>query len=136
MANEQTLWTAIVSLVEADTGTGGLVELTARTNPLVEWSDIGLNTRPITAGILLDITPRPPTAVPLTIRGRFSALVDASDAGIESDLLDRLEAVLTNPAFTSLGLDVAVYVRRRRDNSPLERGARRKDMDLDFEYDR
>jgi len=136
VANENDLWNACVALAEADTGGGGLVALSGKSNPLVQWGDSGMNSRPIVAGQLSPVRPRSPTGTHLNVSARFSAFVDGDDAGLETDLLDRLEAILTQPAFDAQGLDVAVVSRGRRDLAPLEQGSRRKDLELLLEYDR
>jgi hypothetical protein len=132
VVNETDLRKAIVAIAEADTGAGGVATLIAKTHPVVRWGDRAMRDRPIVTVYFGTTTYRSPRRDPLTVPATFSAFVEAGANGLEDEVLDRLVAVLTAPAFKAQGLDVAPFPRRRRDMAALEEGGQRKDLDMDF----
>ncbi len=136
-ANEADLRSAIFALVEADNGVSGIVTLFKKKHPIVRWGSTGHRTKPIIALYFYDAAPRRPTDDPLDVFASFDIEVTEEDAntGLESKTADRLVAVLTNPAFTVRGLDVAPYWGHRRNLSEIT-GGQRLVVEARFKFNR
>ena len=135
MHNEWDLQAATVTIVEADTGEGGMVALAGRPDPMVEWGDSGMGRRPVVA-LFIDPELGGGTGRPLVGEMRLSVRVGDGALGLESRLLDRLEEVLTPQAYAALGLDVDLTWRGRPDLSSLEESGKRRDGIVEFRMTR
>jgi len=136
MASETDLRRAILALAAADTGTGGLVKLLAKAHPIVRYGSTGARAKPIVTLLFYDAAPRPPTLDSLDVWAQFDIEVSEAALGLEDKVADRLGVVLTNAAFTSKGLDAAVFWGRRRNLSELAEGGQRKVVEARFKLHR
>lgn len=132
MANEWTLWLAVVAIVEADTGVGGIVTLTAKPTPLVPWGHPLMTTLPIIAGSRGESRPLSPDNGKLVVPMTFDVFAKLQSADLPTTVRDRLEAVLTYDNLLARGVDAAPTVRRRRSLPELEQGGQREAVDIDF----
>ena len=133
MANEWTLWAAIVAIVKADTGPGGIVTLLGQAAPLKQWGDPGMSARPIIAGSLGERTPLSPTEGHYRVPVTFDVFADPGSGDLPMRTLDRLEVVLTAVNLAAQGVDAAPFVRRRRSLPQMTtQGGQREAVDIDF----
>ena len=132
MANEWTLWVAIVRIVEADTGVGGVRTLMGKAHPLVMWGDAGMNTLPIIAGSRGESRPLSPDEDRLIVPMTFDVFMAGGTGSLPTTVRDRIEAVLTYGNLLARGVDAAPTVRRRRSLPELEQGGQREAVDIDF----
>ncbi len=118
--SEKLLRIAIVAICEADTGPGGLVELHGNlADPVREWGDTGLGRRPITTLQVLPGRLYGGTGNAMTGSIRLVHWVGVAAGGLESDIADRLEQVLTVAALLEQGLDCLLHDYGRNDVSEL-----------------
>lgn len=131
MANEWSLWAAIVAIVEDDTGVGGIVTMMGKTHPLVQWGDSGMNTYPIITGLLGTRRHLSPTEKRDMVPVTFDVFVPDGTGDLAIRVLDRIEARMTNVTLAAEGVDVAVFRRERRSLPQLAPG-QREAVDIDF----
>lgn len=136
MANEWTLWAAIVAIVEEDTGASGLVGIFGKPHPLVLWGDSGMNSKPILVASMgvrstVSATDRQ-WVIPIT----FNAIGGAASNELLLRGLDRLELILTANNLAAKGVDAAPFVRRRRSLPELTMGGQREASEIDFRLKR
>jgi len=141
MANETTLWNAIVEIIEADSTTVGVPGLIGKTHPLVNWGSRGMNQRPIIAAYLATHTPRRGSRDALQIGATFDVFVDDNSTGLAGLVGDRLETILTNTEFQSTARTVAVDAAPReaplrRYQPELDEGRTRLTLDWEFRLNR
>jgi hypothetical protein len=129
-----------MQIARGDTGAGGLAGpggLVGKDVPLVrweDWSDLEDTDRALPIATVEMIAGVPNTGAPpmLRVTAQFDAWVLRNSEGLESRILDRLEAIMTSPAFASEGLDVAPTAGIRRFWSGFDDGRRRESLDMDF----
>lgn len=141
MANETTLWNAIVEIVEADSTTVGIPGLLGKANPLVAWGDRGMNDRPIIAAYTAVLTPRQGSVDQLQIAATFDIFIDDDSTGLAASVGDRLEDILTNTEFSSSVRTVSVDAAPqadpvRRYQPELDEGRTRLTLDWEFRLTR
>ena len=134
--NEHDFLSAAMTLARNDTGAGGLVSLTGQTVPMVRFFDIGRATLPITT--VYTYGSRLAQGIPEAwfIDVSFDAWVEYGSEGLEYDLLDRVEAILTTPAFKAEGLDVSADMVRRYSFTETIEGRRRAGIDMNVRLTR
>lgn len=122
---------ACMELARADTGAGGLVPLTGKDVPVVRDKDPD-ELDPPEIGVRF-LGGRQSAGVPEELAGilAFPMAVPMGSEGLEDDLLDRLEAVLTQQGFQAEGLDVRLGRWRVRDLQALSEGSRRYEAEVD-----
>lgn len=136
MASERDLRRAIVAIGKADSGTGGLVDLVGQATPVVRAGDRGARSRPWVT-VQFPVTRRHGAQGDLSYAlGQFDVAVDAAAGGLESQIADRLETVMSNGNFDGQDLDVAPVPGIRRDTSDLEEGGQRLTLEIDFLFNR
>jgi hypothetical protein len=74
---------------------------------------------------VVESTPNNGAPEKLEMLVQMDAVVPDASEGLEVILADRLEAVLTTPAYSAKGLDLTLTLSSRRDNTGLEDGRRR-----------
>jgi len=137
MNTEHDLVRVAMSIARADTGVGGLVTMTGQTVPLVQFHQIGRVTLPIITVYVIVSRVAQGTPLSLFTDIQFDAWVEHGSEGLAYELLDRIEAILTTPAFKSYGLDVASDVRSRYAlYFDQTEGRRRASMDMLFRLKR
>ena len=140
MDNEADIRLALAEIVEADTGTGGLVTLTGKARPMVSWGDKGMNSRPIITYYVPNSRRRHGTKDALVLDAQFDAHVDLSSTGLEEQLIDRLETIITHTNLSSTArtnpVDVAPYWGARRELPELDEGRRRLTLECQFWFNR
>lgn len=131
--NEYDLLLAIINIGRTDTGAGGLVELTGKAVPIVKLYDLAradvegevpATHRPPIATVLFVVgDPALGTNEQLTINVQLDAYAEPRSEGLEAQMMDRIEQILTGPNFSSQGLDVGVTkgLRRRLDEAETGR---------------
>jgi len=138
MVNEHDLLLAIMEIGRGDIGTGGLVTLAGKTVPIVKFADIA---RADSEG--LDVEHGPPILTVTVMNGdhmhgtadqldtlvQFDGVVEPGSEGLEAQMIDRIEQIMTGPNFAGEGLDVGVTKGQRRRNDNLESGRVRLTMD-------
>jgi hypothetical protein len=131
---EYDLLLAIMEIARGDSGAGGLIPLTGgKTVPVIRWRDRIRegNEPPIVACQVFLATRNTGAPEKLICSVQFDAVVPEASDGLEAQLIDRVEEVLTPQAFLVEGLDVDPNPGARRQLSPLEEGRRR--LGLDFQ---
>jgi hypothetical protein len=139
MPNEHSVILAIMNIGRADTGLGGIVPLTGgKTVPIVQFADVA---RADDEGAAVEH--KPPIVTVTTITGDpgtgttdFLGVVVQVDAwanrrseGLDAQMMDRMEQILTGPNFTTEGLDVGVSRGQRRRLDEIESGRHRLSQD-------
>ena len=134
--NEHDFLSAAMTLARNDTGAGGLVVLTGQTVPMVRFFDIGRVSLPITT--VYTYGSRLAQGLPEAwfIDVSFDAWVEHGAEGLEYDLLDRIETILSTPAFKAKGLDVSADMVRRYELTDSIEGRRRAGMDMNVRLTR
>jgi hypothetical protein len=132
--NEYDLILAIMEVGRGDTAPGvGLVALTGKTVPIIRWRDLVqiVNEPPIVAAQIFSADRNSGAPEKLLCGVQFDAIVPHGSEGLESQIADRIETIMTVTNFLAEGLDVEIDVRQRR---PLdfEEGRRRIEMDFDM----
>ena len=132
--NEYDLILAIMEVGRGDTVPDvGLVALTGKTVPIVRWRDLVqiVNKPPIVAAQVFSADRSSGAPEKLLCGVQFDAIVLHGSEGLESQMADRIEEIMTVTTLLAEGLDVQVDVRQRR---PLdfEEGRRRIEMDFDM----
>jgi len=136
MAFHKDLKLAIVAVGIADTGSGGLVNLTGKTNPIIYHRSNALKDLPIVAFFL-------PDSSETTASDTFDALVQFSvfsdksqgDTYIEDaeDMRDRIKTIMTNANLSDNGVDVAPMRYRYREVPSDDDGVIGLILDIEFE---
>lgn len=133
----------MAEVVEGDgstSGSTGIVGLTGKANPLVQWGDRGMNDRPVISFFQPNGRPRRGTKDALVVTGQFDVFVEANSTGLEEQIADRLEAIMThtnlNSTARSTPVDVAPYMRARRQLPELDEGRMRVQLEFDFWFNR
>lgn len=133
MASENDLYLAVMDIAQADTGAGGLVLLTGRSDPAQRWADWAkIENHPIPVVLITWFGSDGDQATPKTLEGnmRFDCVAADSDNGLEMVLLDRCTQIFNWTSFNGEGLDVSVREGSRRDTTELIRSGRRATVDL------
>lgn len=130
MNTEHDLLSVAMTLARNDVGAGGLVILTGQTVPMVRFFDIGRMSLPITSVYTYGSRLAQGTPRSLFVDVSFDAWVEHGSEGLEFRLLDRLEEILTTPAFKAEGLDISAEVVRRYELVEMVEGRRRAGMDM------
>lgn len=139
MANEHSVVLAIMNIGRLDTGGSGLVPLTGgKIVPIVQWADLA---RADDEGA--DAGHDPPIVTVMTVTGDagtgttdFLDMVVQVDAwanrraeGLDAQMMDRVEQILTGPNFKIQLLDVGVGKGQRRRLDEFESGRKRLSQD-------
>lgn len=137
MANGYDVLLAAMQIARGDTGAGGMTILTGKTVPLVRWEDFAdvenVNRAPPIATIeVTSAVPNSGAPKMLRVSAQLDAWVERNSEGLESQIIDRLEAILTSNAFKAQGLAVAPTAGTRRTWTGLENGRRRESLDIEF----
>lgn len=132
MANEETLWAAIVAILEGDSGAGGVRTLIGKAHPLVAWGDPGMNTLPIVVGSRRPSRLLSPSESSLLAPFTFDVFTTWGAGDLAIRVRDRIETILTSPALKARNVDAAVFHRERRSLPELEQGGQREALDIDF----
>jgi len=130
--NEHDVLLAIMNIGRADVGVGGLVDLTGKSVPIVKFADLAradaegdvpATHQPPVATIYFVISDRGEgTADMLVMDMQMDAYAKPASEGLEAQIIDRIEQILTGPNFTLQGLDVRVTQGIRRRLDELESG--------------
>ena len=140
MANSYDVLLAVMQVARNDIGSGGLAGgtgLTGKAVPIVRWEDFADQedpdrVLPIATLELLSAQPNSGAPPMLLVSAQFDAWVPRNSEGLESQILDRIEVIMTSTVFAAEGLDVAPTARVRRHWSGFDDGRRRESMDMDF----
>jgi len=139
MPNEHSVVLAIMNIGRADTGVGGMVPLTGgKTVPIVQFADLA---RADDEGAAAEH--KPPIATVTTITGDagtgttdFLGVVVQVDTwasrrseGLDAQMMDRIEQIMTGPNFKIQLLDVGVSKGQRRRLDEIESGRHRLSQD-------
>ena len=143
LTNEAHLRQSIAEVFQADISTGstkGLTVLMGTTRPVVSWGDKGMNTRPIIAYHVPASRIRRGTKDALVLTGIFDVFVEEDSTGTEEAIADRVEAILTQANLNSTArtnpVDVAPYLRGRRELPELDEGRRRLQVEFEMWFNR
>ena len=118
---------------QADTGAGGLVLLTGRSDPIQRWADWAkIEDHPIPIVLITWFGNPGGSSAPSSLEGvmRFDCVGPDGTDGLEIDLVARCVALFDWNAFDGQGLDVSVREGSRRDTTELIRSGRRATLDL------
>ena len=138
MANTYDLLLAIMEIARADTGAGGLAGasgLTGKDVPIVRWEDIIAledpdRILPIATALIVTATPYAGLPPMLEAIVQFDGWVPGGSEGLESQIIERIETIMTSGNFASEGLDVAPTSGVRRTLTGEDFGRRRESMDM------
>lgn len=137
MANEAHIRSAISEVFAASTK---LVTLTGKAQPIVRWGDRGMNDRPIITYFVPTSRIRRGTKDGLVLTAQFDCWVEPDSTGTEEAMADEIERVLTHSNLNSTArttpVDVAPYLRQRREVPELDEGRRRLLMEFEFWFNR
>lgn len=136
--NEFHVRASVVETVEASTTMFGL---TAKTNPISVWGDLGNESRPI---IAYRAAPgngyKRGSKDALDMRIVFDVFVESDSTGLASAIADELESIITNSNLSSTArtypVDVAPFKRARFPTSELDEGRSRITLEYDFWHNR
>lgn len=133
--NEHGLLAAWLKIARADVGAGGLVELTGRDDPLLSWGDRKLadETKPVLAAKFVTSVKREGCPTRLLIVYRVDAVAPEGTDGVVESMLDRLEAITTQPLFFAEGVDTGTRSGIRRDGGELQPEGLRRIQDFTFD---
>lgn len=116
--NEHDILLAIMNIGRADTGVGGLVQLTGKTVPIVKLFDLAradaegvtpaTHEPPVASVYFLPASQARGVSEMLRMDVQIDAYADPQTEGLEAQMMDRIEQILTGPNFTAEGLDVGV----------------------------
>jgi hypothetical protein len=136
--NTSDIRAALGAIAAADNGAGGVVTLTGKSNPLVEWGDHGMNDRPISTWAWTGSRIRQGTKDGFVHGVQIDVWAEANSTGIEDTIADRWEELLidTSTAWINQGLDVGCYLRSRRPIPELDEGRRRSMLEFDLWFNR
>lgn len=122
--NEHDLLLAIMNIGRADTGAGGLVVLSGKSVPIVKLFDLAradaegelpATHKPPVATVYFVVTEQTQgTAEQFEVAVQLDTYALPQSEGLEAQMMDRIEQILTGPNFTSEGLDVGVRKGTRR----------------------
>ena len=132
MSNEADLRSAIAETFAASTT---LVSLTGKAQPVVRWGDRGMNDRPIVTYFVPSSRIRRGTKDGLVLTAQFDCWVEPDSTGTEEAMADEIERVFTHSNLNSTArtspVDVAPYLRSRREVPELDEGRRRLLMEFE-----
>ena len=140
MANSYDVLLAAMQIARKDTGVGGLAGvsgLVGKVVPIVRWEDFADleapdRVPPIATVEIVAAVPNSGAPPMLMVSAQFDAWVPRNSEGLESQILDRIEVIMTSTAFGVEKLDVAPTARIRRHWGGFDDGRRRESMDMDF----
>ena len=123
---EHDLEVAVMDICREDTGAGGLVPLTGKTVPLVLWNDLGKTGRlpPIMALQVTSSALNIGLPESLNMQVMIDAFAKANSEGLEYQLLERFDEVVTVTNLLTKGLDAAPYQQTRTWASDIGDGRR------------
>jgi hypothetical protein len=138
MANSYDALRAVMEIARADTGAGGLAGvsgLTGKDVPIVRWEDLVAledpdRALPIATALVITATPYAGLPPMLEAIVQFDSWVPVGSEGLESQIIDRIEAIMTSGNFASEGLDCAPTAGVRRTLTGEDFGRRRESMDI------
>ncbi len=112
---EYDLELAIMEICRGDTGAGGLVPLTGKTVPVVRFDDLGMTGRlpPIMAVQTRDSSINAGAPERLSIRVVIESFALANSEGLEYQLLERFDEVVTVPNMLLEGIDCSPFQETR-----------------------
>ncbi|MFA6044194.1 MAG: hypothetical protein WC718_04360 [Phycisphaerales bacterium] len=138
--NEWDVWAALFEVAKADTGAGGLVALSGKTDPLLRWGDRGMNSLPVIVGFFPTGTPTKGPKDALVLGLQLDFYTETNSAGLAWDMADRMETVFTNTNMASTArtnpVDVIPYLRARRDMPELDEGRIRVTQEWNVRFNR
>ena len=139
MPNEHDVVLAIMEIGRADTGGGGLVPLSGgKTVPIVQFADLARaddegaaveHKPPIVTVTTVTGDPGTGTTDFLTAVVQVDAWANRRSEGLDAQMMDRVEQILTGPNFTTESLDVGVSKGQRRRLDEFESGRKRLSQD-------
>jgi hypothetical protein len=140
MANFYDLLLAVMEIGRADTGAGGLAGasgLTGKDTPIRRWEDYTSTEDPdslLPIATVFIVSGRPNSGAPpmLQVTVQFDAWATLGSEGLESQIIDRIEAIMTTTNFATEGLDVGPNPGVRRTMTGEDFGRRRESMDMDL----
>lgn len=128
------------SIAEVLAGSSALVALTGKAQPVVRWGDRGMNDRPIITYFQPSSRIRRGTKDGFVMTAQFDVWVEPDSTGTEEAIADEIERVLTQSALNSTArttpVDVAPYLRQRREVPELDEGRRRLLLEFEFWWNR
>lgn len=137
MANEAHVRQSVAEVLASSTT---LVALTGKAQPVVRWGDRGMTDRPVVTYMVPSSRIRRGTKNALVLTAQFDCWVEPSSTGLEEAMADAIEAILTQPNLNSTArtnpVDVAPYLRQRREVPELDEGRRRLLMEYEFWFNR
>ena len=137
MANEAHIRQSIGEVLAASTT---LVSLTGKAQPVVRWGDRGMTARPVVSYFVPSSRIRRGTKDGLVLTAQFDVWVEPDSTGTEEAIADEIEVVLTQVNLNSTArtnpVDVAPYLRQRREVPELDEGRRRLLMEFEFWFNR
>jgi hypothetical protein len=137
MSNEADIRSAIAETFAASTT---LVSLTGKAQPVVRWGDRGMNDRPVITYWVPSSRIRRGTKDGLVLTAQLDVWVEPDSTGTEEAIADEIEAALTHSNLNSTArtspVDVAPYLRTRREVPELDEGRRRLLMEWEFWFNR
>lgn len=143
MSNEADLRRAIGTLVRADTGSGGVVDLlgkiAAPTKAIVQWGDAGMNDRPVVTMFFPVVRGEDRSGEvdeTLLVDAQLDVHVERDSGRVGEDVVQRLKEILTNTAFTGEGLDVAPWWGVGSAQPLLDEGSARQTQEVQFRFNR
>jgi len=137
VSNEANIRSSIAEICAASTR---LTTLTGKAAPVVRWGDHGMNDRPIVTYMVTTGRYRRGTKDALVLRAQFDVFVNPNSTGTEEAIADELEAIITHSNLSSTArtssVDVAPYLRSRRELPELDEGRRRLTLEYDLWFNR
>lgn len=128
------------SIAEAFAASTKLVSLTGKAQPVVRWGDRGMNDRPVITYFVPSSRIRRGTKDGLVLTAQFDVWVEPDSTGTEEAIADEIERVLTHSNLNSTArtnpVDVAPYLRQRRELPEMDEGRRRLLMEFEMWFNR
>jgi hypothetical protein len=130
MSSEYDLIRVMMQIARDDTGPGGLVSLTGQTVPMVQFFQIGSVSLP--RATVFVVVSRLARGTPRTLNTdlQLDTWVEHGTEGLQWEMLDRLESILSTPNFKTYGLDVSLDIISRFAFNTEQEGRKRAVMNV------
>lgn len=134
--NNHDLKLAMMEVARADTGAGGLADMTGKAVPLKRDRSPDELDPPEMAVFVVDAATAAGAPETMAAVLQVDIAVPDGSEGLEERLADRLEEVMSQPALLAEGVDAALSGWRRRDLSDWEASGRRIVVEAQVRYAR
>lgn len=141
--NEAMIRQSIAETFAADgstSGSTGIVGLTGKAQPVVRWGDRGMALRPIVTYYVDSSRFKEGVEGRMELGATFDVFVEGESTGLEEQIADRVEALMTfsnlNSTARTYPVDVAPTLTNRAPAAELDEGRRRLRLQFDLVWNR